>query len=150
VPRPTGNLTTADSIECFGEPRAEARAGDDVSLYLRAIPSWWIRRRVVVVQPQSATGVLEGEVDLEVADPVIGRHTAFRSGSRPHFWFGALDVTAVLEVDGDVLPGDRVRARVVFARAVPVEVGDRFVVREGGRTVGSGVVLRLGAPTGSA
>jgi elongation factor Tu len=72
-----------------------------------------------------------------------GRPRAIRTGYRPQFFFGGTDVTGTLELDGEIAPGARVTTRFVLDKPVAIEPGVRFTLREGGRTIGAGIVTEL-------
>ncbi len=130
-------------IESFHKKRTEARAGENVGLLLRGVA----RDEVVRGQVVSAPGVVVAH-DAGVAEIYVlsakegGRHTAFRSGYAPQFFFGATDATGVIAVGDEekVEPGARATVSFVLQRPIAIEPGMRFALREGGITVGAGVV----------
>jgi elongation factor Tu len=132
-------------IQSFHKDRAEARAGDNVGLLLRGVR----RDEVVRGQVVSARGAIRphatGEADIYVLTAKEGgRHTPFATGYMPQFFFGTTDVTGTLEVPGGVAqPGDRTRVRFQLKRAVGVEPGMRFALREGSKTIGAGIVVAV-------
>jgi elongation factor Tu len=133
-------------IETFHQLRDVAEAGDNVGLLLRGVEREAIARGALVVLPGSVKARQDGEAELFVLTAKEGgRHTPFASGYRPQFFFGATDVTGTLLVpEGEVVkPGDRASVSFSLARAVGLEPGMRFALREGGRTVGAGLVTRV-------
>jgi elongation factor Tu len=133
-------------IETFHQLRDVAEAGDNVGLLLRGVEREAIARGALVVLPGSVKSRQDGEAELFVLTAKEGgRHTPFASGYRPQFFFGATDVTGTLLVpEGEVVkPGDRASVSFSLARAVGLEPGMRFALREGGRTVGAGLVTRV-------
>ena len=138
--------TVVTDIEAFHESLAEARAGDNVGMLLRGVGREDITRGQLIVAPGSIQLGQGGEAELFVLTAREGgRHTPFGSGYMPQFYFGATDVTGTLEVpEGTVVcPGDHARVGFSFQRPVGLEPGMRFALREGGRTVGAGVVTQV-------
>lgn len=135
------------SIQAFHKEQPEARAGDNVGLLLRGIKREDVERGQVVAAPGSIKPHARGEAELFVLTTEEGgRRTPFASGYRPQFFFGTTDVTGCVELEGSdlVFPGDRARIRFLLEKAVGVEAGMRFAVREGGKTVGAGLVTAVG------
>lgn len=140
-------------IETFRRPQTEAVAGENVGLLIRGLNKDVVERGVVAVAPGSVRPHAQGRAELFVLDGSEGgRRTPFGTGYRPQFFFGATDVTGTVTVGGDVdggdavvAPGDRAEVGFVLDRPVALEAGMRFAVREGGRTVGAGVVLSTGS-----
>jgi elongation factor Tu len=133
-------------IETFHQLRDVAEAGDNVGLLLRGVDRDAIARGALVVLPGSVKARHEGEAELFVLSAKEGgRHTPFTSGYQPQFFFGATDVTGTVMVPeaGVVKPGDRATVSFSLGRAVGLEPGMRFALREGGRTVGAGLVTRV-------
>jgi elongation factor Tu len=143
--RPRGVVVTG--IQSFHRDRAEARAGDNVGLLLRGVARDELVRGQVVTLPGVVRQFARGEAELYVlgADEG-GRHTPFGTGYTPQFFFGATDVPGALEVGdgGLVQPGDRARVRFTLLRPVGIEPGMRFALREGGRTIGAGLITTVG------
>lgn len=139
----------ATSVEMFREILDEAVAGDDVGVLLRNVKREEIERGQVLAKPGSVTPHTAFEAVLYVLSKGEGgRHTPIFSGYRPQFHFRTTDVTGTVSLPEDVemcMPGDVVDARVELAvdRPVALEVNQRFAVREGGRTVGSGTVSKV-------
>jgi elongation factor Tu len=132
------------SIESFHQERLEARAGDNVGLLLRGVRRDELRRGQVLTVPGGVHPHAEGEAELYVLSGAEGgRHTPFSTGYTPQFFFGTTDVTGTIEVLGGekVDPGARARIGFRLQKPVGVEPGMRFAVREGGKTVGAGVVI---------
>jgi elongation factor Tu len=132
-------------IQSFHKDRLEARAGENVGLLLRGVRRDEVVRGQVVSIPGAIQPHAAGEAELYVLTAKEGgRHTPFGTGYMPQFYFGTTDVNGTLEVPGDVVqPGDRTRVRFRLHRAVGIEPGMRFALREGKRTVGAGVILAV-------
>lgn len=133
-------------IETFHTLRDVAEAGDNVGLLLRGVDRDAIARGALVVVPGSVKAHRQGEAELFVLTAKEGgRHTPFGSGYMPQFYFGATNVTGTLMVgdEGVVKPGDRAKVTFDLKRAVGIEPGMRFALREGGRTVGAGLVTAV-------
>jgi len=144
--RPRAVVVTG--IQSFHRDRAAARAGDSVGLLLRGVGRDEVVRGQVVTMPGVVQSFASGEAELYVLGAHEGgRHTPFGSGYTPQFHFGATDVTGALEVGGAhalVHPGDRARVRFTLQRPIGIEPGMRFALREGGRTVGAGLITAVG------
>jgi elongation factor Tu len=140
---PTRTVVTA--IEAFHEQRVEAVAGDNVGLLLRGIDREALARGVLVALPGTIHPHRAGEAELFTLTAAEGgRRTAFGTGYMPQFYFGATDVTGTLDVRGGVVtPGDRAKVGFSLQRAVGIEAGMRFALREGGRTVGAGIITAV-------
>jgi elongation factor Tu len=131
-------------IQTFHRDQPEARAGDNVGLLLRGIKKDEVARGQVVTQPGAIQPHAAGRAELYVLSAAEGgRRTPFDSGYTPQFFFGGVDVTGKLEVAGPVHPGERADVRFTLQRAVAVEIGLRFALREGGHTIGAGVVTAI-------
>ena len=134
-------------VEMFRKILDEGRAGDNVGCLLRGIKRDEIKRGQVLAKPGSITPVEKFEAELYVLSKEEGgRSTPFFSGYRPQFYFRTTDVTgAVTIADGQemVMPGDNVKISVEMQKPVAIDEGIRFAIREGGRTVGSGVVTKI-------
>jgi len=142
--RPRAVVVTG--IQSFHRDRAEARAGDNVGLLLRGVGRDEVVRGQTVTLPGVIQAAQAGEAEIVVlAAEEGGRKTPFGSGYTPQFFFGATDVTGTVELpDGAVVaPGDRARVRFRLLRPVGIEPGLRFALREGGRTIGAGVVTAV-------
>ncbi len=139
--------TVVTGIEMFRKELDSAIAGDNAGILLRGIDKKEIERGMVLAKPGSITPhkVFEGEVYILSKDEG-GRHTPFFNGYRPQFYFRTTDVTGVVELpEGTdmVMPGDNVKIKVSLISEIAMEEGLRFAIREGGRTVGAGVVTKI-------
>jgi len=139
--------TVVTGIEMFRKVLDSAIAGDNAGLLLRGIDKKEIERGMVIAKPGSITPhkKFEGEVYILSKDEG-GRHTPFFNGYRPQFYFRTTDVTGVAmlpEGTEMVMPGDNVRLTVELISEIAMEEGLRFAIREGGRTVGAGVVTKI-------
>ena len=132
-------------IQSFHKDRLEARAGENVGLLLRGVRRDEVVRGQVVSIPGAIRPHAEGEAELYVLSAKEGgRHTPFGTGYMPQFFFGTTEVTGTLEVPGAVAqPGDRTKVTFRLHRAVGLEPGMRFALREGKKTVGAGIVLNV-------
>jgi elongation factor Tu len=124
-----------------------AQAGDNVGLLLRAINKEDLERGMVLAAPGSVTPhtKFEGEVYILTKEEG-GRHTPFFNGYRPQFYFRTTDVTGVAELpEGTemVMPGDNIKMKIELITPIAMEENLRFAIREGGRTVGAGVVTKI-------
>jgi elongation factor Tu len=122
-------------------------AGDNVGLLLRGIDKEWLQRGMVVAKPGSITPhtKFKGEVYVLKKDEG-GRHTPFFKGYRPQFYFRTTDVTGVIELPEGVdmvMPGDNITMTIELITPIAIEKELRFAIREGGRTVGAGVVTEI-------
>ena len=134
-------------IEMFRKTLDEAQAGDNIGALLRGVQRDEIERGQVLAKPGSITPHTKftGEVYILTKDEG-GRHTPFFSNYRPQFYFRTTDVTGVVELPAGVemcMPGDNVTMDVELTTTIAIEEGLRFAIREGGRTVGSGVVTKI-------
>ncbi len=139
--------TVVTGIEMFRKVLDSAIAGDNAGLLLRGIDKKEIERGMVIAKPGSITPhkKFEGEVYILSKDEG-GRHTPFFNGYRPQFYFRTTDVTGVAmlpEGTEMVMPGDNVKLTVELISEIAMEEGLRFAIREGGRTVGAGVVTKI-------
>ncbi len=139
--------TVVTGVEMFRKELDEAIAGDNAGLLLRGIDKKEIERGMVLAKPGSITPhkKFEGEVYI-LSKEEGGRHTPFFSGYRPQFYFRTTDVTGVATLpEGTemVMPGDKVNLKVDLISEIAMEEGLRFAIREGGRTVGAGVVTKI-------
>jgi len=131
----------------FRKTLDEGVAGDNAGVLLRGVEKDEIERGMVLAQPGSITPhtKFEGEVYVLTKDEG-GRHTPFFTGYRPQFYFRTTDVTGEVKLpDGVemVMPGDNVTMTIGLITPIAMEEGLRFAIREGGRTVGAGVVTRV-------
>jgi elongation factor Tu len=134
-------------IQAFHKDLSEARAGNNVGLLLRGVKRDEVVRGQVIVLPGSVKPHKAAEAELYVIPKEEGgRHTPFFKGYKPQFFFGTTDVTGVVSGTGEadmVMPGDHARISFELYRPVGMEPGMRFAVREGGKTVGAGVVTAV-------
>ncbi len=144
--------TTITGLEMFQKSLDEAMAGDNVGILLRGIQKVDIERGMVLSKPGSITPhtKFEGEVYVLTKEEG-GRHTPFFTGYRPQFYVRTTDVTGTITQftsdDGTaaemVMPGDRIKMTAQLIHPIAIEKGMRFAIREGGRTVGAGVVSKI-------
>jgi elongation factor Tu len=139
--------TTCTGVEMFRKLLDEGRAGENVGVLLRGTKREEVERGQVLAVPGSITPhtVFESEVYVLSKDEG-GRHTPFFKGYRPQFFFETTDVTGTCELPADVemvMPGDNVNMTVTLISPIAMEEGQRFAIREGGRTVGAGVVTSI-------
>ena len=144
--------TTVTGIEMFQKTLEEGLAGDNVGLLLRGIQKEDIERGMVLAAPATITPhtVFEAEVYILTKEEG-GRHTPFFTGYRPQFYVRTTDVTGNIKQftadDGTevemVMPGDRIKMTAELISAIAIEDGMRFAIREGGRTIGAGVVSKI-------
>jgi elongation factor Tu len=145
--RPDKMKSVVTGIEMFRRLLNEGQAGDNAGLLLRGIEKKDLIRGMVVCKPNSVTPHTKFNCEVYVlSKDEGGRHTPFFKGYRPQFYFRTTDVTGVVELpDGVemVMPGDNVNLAVDLIQPVAMEEGLRFAIREGGRTVGAGVVTKI-------
>src|SRR6202023_1407679 len=125
----------------------EGRAGDNVGLLLRGIEKDDVERGQVIAKPGSIKPhkKFKGEVYVLSKDEG-GRHTPFFKGYRPQFYFRTTDVTGTIELPAGVemvMPGDNIKMTIELISPIAMEDGLRFAIREGGKTVGAGVVAKI-------
>jgi elongation factor Tu len=139
--------TVVTSIEMFKKELDEAHPGDNVGILLRGVGKEDVERGMVVAKPGTITPHTEFEAEVYVLTPEEGgRHTPFHSGYKPQFYFRTTDVTGEIflpEGIEAVIPGDNANFRVKLIQPIALEEGLRFAIREGGRTVGAGVVTKI-------
>jgi elongation factor Tu len=139
--------TVVTSIEMFRKILDTAEAGDNVGLLLRGVDRDDVERGMVIAKPGSIKPHKHFKAEVYVLRKEEGgRHTPFVSGYRPQFYFRTTDVTGEIKLPSGVemvMPGDNVNMEVVLVSPVAIEVGLRFAIREGGRTVGAGVVTEM-------
>ena len=144
--------TIVTGIEMFQKSLDEALAGDNVGILLRGIQKGDIERGMVISKP----GTIKPHTKFDSQVYILtkeegGRHTPFFEGYRPQFYVRTTDVTGKIESfrsDNDtpaqmVMPGDRIKMLVELIQPIAIEKGMRFAIREGGRTVGAGIVLEI-------
>jgi elongation factor Tu len=139
--------TTVTGIEMFRKEMDEGQAGDNAGILLRGIKKEDVQRGQVLVKPGSITPhtKFKGEVYI-LSKEEGGRHTPFFSGYRPQFYVRTTDVTGSVELPAGtemVMPGDNVELTVSLVAPIALEKGTKFAIREGGRTVGAGVVAEI-------
>jgi len=139
--------TTVTGVEMFRKLLDRGEAGDNVGLLLRGTDKDDVERGMVVVKPGSVTPHREFECEVYIlSKDEGGRHTPFFKGYRPQFYFRTTDVTGDIELPEGVemvMPGDNTQFQVKLIVPVAMEQGLRFAIREGGRTVGAGVVSKI-------
>jgi elongation factor Tu len=139
--------TTVTGIEMFRKLLDEGRAGDNVGLLLRGLKREQLERGQVICKPGSITPHTNFKAQVYVlTKDEGGRHTPFFTNYRPQFYFRTTDVTGVVQLPTDVemvMPGDNVAIEVELITPIALEKEVRFAIREGGRTIGSGVVTEV-------
>jgi elongation factor Tu len=144
--RPT-TKTTVTGVEMFRKLLDQGQAGDNVGLLLRGTKREDVERGQVLAKPGSITPHTEFEAEVYVLSKEEGgRHTPFFKGYRPQFYFRTTDVTGAVELPEGVemvMPGDNIKMKVVLIAPIAMTEGLRFAIREGGRTVGAGVVAKI-------
>jgi elongation factor Tu len=144
---PLSRKTVCTGVEMFNKQLEQGIAGDNVGCLLRGVKREDIERGQVLAKPGSITPHTNFEAEVYVLSKEEGgRHTPFFSGYRPQFYFRTTDVTGSANLLGDAemcMPGDNVRLSVELISPIAMDVNVRFAIREGGRTVGSGVVTKI-------
>ena len=139
--------TTCTGVEMFRKLLDEGRAGENIGVLLRGIKREDVERGQVLAVPGSITPHTQFEAEVYVlSKDEGGRHTPFFKGYRPQFYFRTTDVTGTVELPTDVemvMPGDNVKMDVGLISPIAMDEGLRFAIREGGRTVGAGVVTKI-------
>jgi elongation factor Tu len=144
--------STVTGVEMFRKILDRGEAGDNVGLLLRGIEKAQIKRGMVICKPGSTTPHIEFKAEIYVLKKEEGgRHTPFFAGYRPQFYIRTTDVTGQITAftadDGSnvemVMPGDRIKMSAELICPVAIEQGMRFAIREGGRTIGAGVVSKI-------
>jgi elongation factor Tu len=144
--------TTVTGIEMFQKTLDQGMAGDNVGILIRGIQKTEIERGMVLALPGSITPHKKFEAEVYILNKDEGgRHTPFFTGYRPQFYVRTTDVTGtILQFTGDdgsaaemVMPGDRIKMTAELINPIAIEQGMRFAIREGGRTVGAGVVSKI-------
>lgn len=139
--------TVCTGVEMFRKLLDQGQAGDNVGVLLRGLKREDVERGQVLAKPGSITPHTKFEAELYVLSKEEGgRHTPFFKGYRPQFYFRTTDVTGAVELPANtemVMPGDNVKITVELIAPVAMEEGLRFAIREGGRTVGAGVVSKV-------
>jgi len=145
--KPEIRKTIVTGVEMFQKTLDQGQAGDNIGALLRGVEKEELERGMVLAKPGSITPhtEFEGEVYVLTKDEG-GRHTPFFTGYRPQFFFRTTDVTGTVELLGGAemcMPGDNVTIKGVLITPIAMETQVRFAIREGGRTVGSGVVSKI-------
>ncbi len=139
--------TTCTGVEMFRKLLDEGRAGENVGVLLRGTKRDDVERGQVLCKPNSVTPHTKFEAEVYVLSKEEGgRHTPFFKGYRPQFYFRTTDVTGAVELPEGVemvMPGDNIKMVVTLIHPIAMEDGLRFAIREGGRTVGAGVVAKI-------
>ena len=141
------NKTVVTGVEMFRKQLDEGVAGDNIGALLRGVDRTEIERGQVLAKPASIHPHTKFKAEVYVlTKDEGGRHTPFFNGYRPQFYFRTTDVTGVVELEGGaemVMPGDNITTTIELITPIAIEEGLRFAIREGGRTVGSGVVAEI-------
>jgi elongation factor Tu len=139
--------TTITGVEMFRKLLDQGQAGDNVGVLVRGLKRDDVERGQVLAKPGSITPHTKFECEVYVLKKEEGgRHTPFFKGYRPQFYFRTTDVTGECQLPADVemvMPGDNVTMNVSLIAPIAMEEGLRFAIREGGRTVGAGVVTKI-------
>jgi elongation factor Tu len=139
--------TVVTSVETFRKVLEDGQAGDNVGLLLRGVEKNEIERGMVLAKPGSITPHTKFEAEVYVLTKEEGgRHTPFFKGYRPQFYFRTTDVTGSVELPAGVemvMPGDNIQMTMELITPIAMDEGLRFAIREGGRTVGAGVVTKI-------
>jgi elongation factor Tu len=140
-------VSVVTGIEMFRKEMDETQAGDNAGLLLRGVDKDAIERGMVICKPKSVNTHKKFEAEVYILKGEEGgRKTPFQNGYRPQFYFRTTDVTGSVELPKDkelVMPGDNLRFTVTLISKIAMEEGLRFAIREGGHTVGSGVVSKI-------
>jgi len=139
--------TIVTGIEMFHKSLSEGQAGDDAGILLRGIEKDDVERGMVLAKPGSITPHTKFEAEVYVLKKEEGgRHTPFFSGYRPQIYIRTTDVTGEIKLPKEVemvMPGDNATVEVSLIKSVAIEQGSKFAIREGGKTVGAGVVTKI-------
>lgn len=144
--KPT-QTSVVTGVETFKKSLDQGQAGDNAGLLLRGIERTQIERGQVIVAPGTLTPHTEFEAEVYILKKEEGgRHTPFSKGYKPQFYFRTTDVTGEIELPADkemVMPGDNVTFKVTLNAPIAMDKGQDFAIREGGRTVGAGIVTNI-------
>jgi elongation factor Tu len=144
--RPTAS-TICTGVEMFRKTLEQGQAGDNAGLLLRGVGREDVERGQVLAKPKTITPHTKFECEVYVLTKEEGgRHTPFFNGYRPQCYFRTTDVTAVVSLPEDtemVMPGDNIRMTIELIAPIAMDVSLRFAIREGGKTVGAGVVSKI-------
>ena len=139
--------TVVTSMEMFHKVLTDAEAGDNAGLLLRGVERDEVERGMVLAKPNSIKPHREFDAEVYVLKKEEGgRHKAFVSGYRPQFYIRTMDVTGEITLPEGVemvMPGDNIKMHVQLIMPVALEVGSHFAIREGGLTVGAGVITKV-------
>jgi len=139
--------TIVTGVEMFRKLLDQGQAGDNVGLLLRGIAKDEVERGHVLAKPGSITPHTKGKAEIYVLTKEEGgRHTPFFSGYRPQFYFRTTDVTGILTLSEGVemvMPGDNLSVEIALQKPIAMEAGQRFAIREGGRTIGAGRITEV-------
>ena len=139
--------STCTGVEMFRKSLSDAQAGDNAGVLIRGLKREDVERGQVLAKPGSITPHTKFEAEVYVlSKDEGGRHTPFFNGYRPQFYFRTTDVTGSVELPAGVemvMPGDNVKMTVTMISPIAMQEGLRFAIREGGRTVGAGVVAKI-------
>jgi len=139
--------TVVTGVEMFRKLLDDGQAGDNVGLLLRGVEKDQVERGMVLAKPGSIKPHTQFESEVYVLTKEEGgRHTPFFKGYRPQFYFRTTDVTGSVELPGGVemvMPGDNTKMTIELITPIAMEEQLRFAIREGGRTVGAGVVTKI-------
>ena len=145
--KPDVKKSVVTGVEMFNKTLDEGQAGDNLGVLLRGVEPEDLERGQVLAKPGSITPHKKYEAEAYILTKEEGgRHTPFFNGYRPQFYFRTTDVTGVVSLTGGaemVMPGDNVKVNVELLTAVAMDEGLRFAIREGGKTVGAGVVTKI-------
>ena len=139
--------TTVTGVEMFRKQLDQGMAGDNVGILLRGVDKDAIERGQVIAKPGSITPHTTAKAELYVlSKDEGGRHTPFFDGYRPQFFFGTADVTGIIKCPEGVemvMPGDNITVDIKLGKKIAMEPGQRFAIREGGRTIGAGRITEV-------
>ncbi|MFT5836512.1 MAG: elongation factor Tu [Candidatus Azotimanducaceae bacterium] len=139
--------TTVTGVEMFRKQLDQGMAGDNVGILLRGVDKEAIERGQVIAKPGSITPHTTAKAELYVlSKDEGGRHTPFFDGYRPQFFFGTADVTGIIKCPEGVemvMPGDNLTVEIELGKKIAMEAGQRFAIREGGRTIGAGRIAEV-------
>ncbi|MGC6424935.1 MAG: elongation factor Tu [Lentimonas sp.] len=139
--------TTVTGVEMFRKQLDQGMAGDNVGILLRGIDKDAIERGHVIAAPGTITPHTSAKAELYVlSKDEGGRHTPFFDGYRPQFFFGTADVTGIIKCPEGVemvMPGDNLTVDIELGKKIAMEAGQRFAIREGGRTIGAGRIVEV-------
>ena len=141
------STTTCTGVEMFRKSLDEGRAGENCGVLLRGVEREAVERGQVIAKPGSITPHTKFEAEIYVlSKDEGGRHTPFMNNYRPQFYFRTTDVTGACELPSGVemvMPGDNIKMNVELIAPIAMDEGLKFAIREGGRTVGAGVVSKI-------